>query len=307
MNALAKTNPQQGLSTVDPVSEWTALRSQADALVKSRFLPRAVDTPEKAVAIMLMGRELGIGPMQALRSVHIIEGKPTMSSELIAGLVLARLPGSTLRVSSTTNEECTVEAARAGQPATTFRFSIKDAQAAQLTGKDNWKKYPAAMLRARCLTAAARAMFPDATMGLYDPDELGAITGERGEIVSLQALPRVQPHDDPDDFVQAEGSESVFAELANRLAMIENSIAGARSYDDSLVLRELLGSKAKQSPLTKDIQTAGERNELNAEQRKELGKCWQRCARQLEKVEKEFPPPDAMASFVDADPEQDGR
>jgi len=169
----------------NPMSEWTIMREQAEVLVKSRLLPRAVDTPEKAIAIIQTGRELGIGPMQALRSIHVIDGKPTMSAELMAGLVLARLPGSTLRVASTTNDECTVEASRQGQQATTFRFSMKDAQAAGLAGKDNWKKYPAAMLRARCLAAAARAIFADATMGMLTPDELGALTDERGDVIHI--------------------------------------------------------------------------------------------------------------------------
>lgn len=183
--ALARVDHSAPLAKTDPYTEWKALREQAAELVRSGFLPRAVNTAEKAIAIIQTGRELGIGPMQALRAIHIIEGKPTMSAELIAGLVLARIPGALLHVAKTTNEECVVRAARPGQPPTEYRFTIADARAAGIAGKDNWKKYPRAMLRARALSEAARGTFPDASMGLYDPDELGAVTNEQGSVVQL--------------------------------------------------------------------------------------------------------------------------
>src|SRR6187402_202596 len=96
MTALAKVpNDSNGLARVAPVSDamadWKAMREQAASLVASGFLPRAVNTPEKAMAIIQTGKELGLGPMQSLRSIHIIEGKPTMSADLIAGLALAKL------------------------------------------------------------------------------------------------------------------------------------------------------------------------------------------------------------------------
>jgi hypothetical protein len=37
-----------------------------------------------------------------------------------------------------------------------FRFTIEDAGCAGLLAKDNWRKYPAAMLRARCISAVAQ-------------------------------------------------------------------------------------------------------------------------------------------------------
>jgi hypothetical protein len=47
-------------------------------------------------------------------------------------------------------------------------FTIEEAQAAGLAGKDNWKKYPAAMLRARCVSALSRAVYPEAVLGIYE-------------------------------------------------------------------------------------------------------------------------------------------
>lgn len=177
--------PPITIQEADPMRQWEAMLAQAQTLVRSGFLPKAINTAEKALAVMQTGKELGIGSMQSLRAIHIIDGKPTMSAELIAGLVLSRIPGAMLRVVETNEDRCLVHAARPGHEPTPFGFTIKDAERAGLLGKDNWRKYPRAMLRSRCITEAARAIFPDATMGLYDADELGAITNETGEIVAL--------------------------------------------------------------------------------------------------------------------------
>ncbi len=177
--------PPITIQEADPMRQWEVMLAQAQTLVRSGFLPKAINTAEKALAVMQTGKELGIGAMQSLRAIHIIDGKPTMSAELIGGLVLSRIPGAMLRVVETNEQRCVVHAARPGHEPTVFTFTHEDAQRAGLLGKDNWKKYERAMLRSRCITEAARAIFPDATMGLYDADELGAITNETGEIVAL--------------------------------------------------------------------------------------------------------------------------
>jgi hypothetical protein len=231
------------------------MREQAQTLVASGFLPKAINTPEKAIAVIMTGKELGLGPMQALRSIHVIEGKPTLSADLIAGLVHARVPGAVLRVAESTDKRCAVEAGRPNTQATMFTFTIEDAQKAALMGKDNWKKYPRAMLRARCLTEAARAVFPDAVMGLYDPDELGAVTTPEGDIdtsklpiagdtsVPIRAsIPVVveDVHDDPTPWFDR------IAEAAdmNELGIISESLK-ARSFSmlDREELREAWGAR----------------------------------------------------------------
>jgi hypothetical protein len=188
-----------GDAALEP-GEWQALRESAKAVVNSGFLPKAINTPEKAVTLMLAGRELGLGPMQSIRSLFVLDGKPVMSADLMAGLVHKRVPGALLRIVETTTESCVIDAARPGQEPTRFTFSSEDAKNAGLLGKDNWRKYPRAMLRARCLAEAVRAVFPDVLLGVYDPDELGAVTSESGEIVAYPeaVAPQVTPHGEPD-------------------------------------------------------------------------------------------------------------
>lgn len=170
---------------VDAIT-WQTMKEQATMLVKSGFLPKAVDTAEKAMAIAMKGRELGLPMMQSITSINVIDGKPTISAELMAALVHQRIPGAVLRCVETTNERATYEAGRPGDKILRMSFTWQDAVQAGVTNKNNWKNYPAAMLRARCCSAICRVVFPDAIMGCYTPDELGAITTEdSGEIVDI--------------------------------------------------------------------------------------------------------------------------
>lgn len=169
---LAKTRPDP-TRAFEPGSIEEAVYL-AKVLVASKLLPKSITTPEAAFAVIACGRELGLTAMQSLRTIHIIEGKPTLSADLVAALVKSR--GDIcqfFRLVDSTAEVATYETQRRGEPGPTrMSFTWQDAQRAGVTGKDNWKRYPAAMLRARCITALARAVYPDLAMGVYDPDEL---------------------------------------------------------------------------------------------------------------------------------------
>jgi hypothetical protein len=164
--------------------EWQAMKEQSRILVASNFLPRAVDSEEKALAIMLKGRELALPPMQAFAHVHIVEGKPTLSAELM--LALVQRAGHRIRILETSGDKAVVEGVRRDDPDYPCRaeFTIDEARAAGVTGKDNWKKYPAAMLRARAISALCRMQFADVLMGAsYTPEELGAHVDEEGNVI----------------------------------------------------------------------------------------------------------------------------
>lgn len=168
--ALARTSPGPLVAAGD---EWQAIREQAAALIKSGFMPRAVNTPEKAVAVMLAGRELGLPPMQSIRAISIVDGKPTLSAETMLALAYQRVPGLTVSVVSTPTGATVSGARRPNDKATTITFGQAQAQAAGLLNKDNWRKYPEAMYRARAISAWCRVVCPDAILGCYTPDEMG--------------------------------------------------------------------------------------------------------------------------------------
>ena len=171
-----------------PASQgWATLKQQASELIRSNFLPAGIKTPEQAVAIILKGRELGIPPMQALSHIHVINGKPTMSAELMLAQIMRLHPKTKISYPKRTSEMCEVKVQRDGSDASVFSFSMADAQAAGLLNNPTWKKYPRAMLHARCVSEMARSLFPDAISGVsYTPEEMGANVSEDGEVIEVQ-------------------------------------------------------------------------------------------------------------------------
>lgn len=223
--------------------EFATMKELGKMAVSSGLLPNGINTPEKAVIIMLKGRELGIPPMQAFSSIAVINGKPTMSAELMMAMIYRNVVGSTVNYLETTSEKCVIEAKRPGGKATKFSFTMEDAKRANLVGKGPWQTYPGAMLRARCISSMARAMFPDALSGVvYTPEELGADVNDEGDIVSVPIEVESQPVETakpspivpaggtefPGDYVMAFGpfgkkalKDIKPAELANYMAQVE--------------------------------------------------------------------------------------
>lgn len=146
----------------------------SEALSGSTLLPADYrGKPANVLLALEYGNALGIPPMTAIQGVHIINGKPTASAGLIGALV--RKAGHRLRVTGDA-AHAVCEIVRHDDPEFTFRskWTWDRAVAAKLTGKDTWKNFPAAMLKARAITECARDACPEALAGVnYTPEELG--------------------------------------------------------------------------------------------------------------------------------------
>lgn len=181
INALAPVN------TLPSESEWNTMASMAQQLVPTGFLPKAVDTPQKAVAIVLKGRELGIPPMYALSNITVIQGKPTANAELMLALVKRAYGRDVIWVEKSTPAVAAIGYLVHGKPKF-YEFTIDMAQKAGLMSNPTWNKYPDAMLRARAISAVCRMEFPEVIGGMYVPGELGEpvrIDEQTGEVTSV--------------------------------------------------------------------------------------------------------------------------
>ena len=71
-----------------PLSPAEVNWKTAQKIANTPFVPSAFrGKPEAVFAAILYGAELGIGPMQSLNCIHVIEGKPSMAPELMRALV----------------------------------------------------------------------------------------------------------------------------------------------------------------------------------------------------------------------------
>ena len=160
-------------------------------LVKSRMLPKAVSTPEAAVAIMIKARELGIGIMEGFTSINIIQGSPTISPQLM--IALAERSGQLEDAVWTDDGDtatCTVK--RRGRTANVATFSMKNAEDLGLAGKQNWQQQPVTMRKWRATSAAFRVTFADVLAGIYTPEEMGADVDDEGQVVALPARSKTE-------------------------------------------------------------------------------------------------------------------
>lgn len=164
--------------SLEPSSPKEAL-AMAAHLYESRLFSN-FPNPDAIFAIIVAGRSMGIDAMTALRGMHIIEGKPTLSGAMMVALVLRSGKAEYFELVKSDGKEAIYATKRVGgRREIEMGFTIQDAEAAQLLKppKDpaklsNWLKYPRTMLRWRAATELCRAVYPDVVSNIYTPDEL---------------------------------------------------------------------------------------------------------------------------------------
>ncbi len=171
--AMVKAEPNgngRGLqpSTLDEVARF------AKWVMDSRMFS-SYGTAQAVALAVIKGDELGIKAMASLDSIYIVEGKPSLSAQVIKGLCHRSPECEYFRMVSITEEAATFETLRRGEPEPTqWTYSLKDAEKAGLTNKKNWRSYPKPMMANRCMAELARFVYPDVVANLYTADELGS-------------------------------------------------------------------------------------------------------------------------------------
>lgn len=167
----------------------------AAEIAGTEFVPRDLrGKPAAVTAAILYGREIGLPPMTALTQTHVIEGKPAASAEAMRALVIAA--GHELVIVETTGAICTMRARRRGSSSwTELAWTLDMARAAGLLSakKENWQKYPRAMLQARCSAELIRLVFPDVVLGMRALEELDVEEPEETGETTVSRAPAAPP------------------------------------------------------------------------------------------------------------------
>lgn len=193
----AKTTTTQAIAPAPtPGFSYIAagLQERADYIARlapSTILPTAYrGNAANAFVAAETGAALGLEPLQALASIAVINGRATLSSDLMAAVI--RRAGHTLRIVENSPESVTATLIRADDKK--FEFTVtwdKDkAVKAGLWGQRGpWSQYPTQMLRARAITEVARQGASEALMGIiYSPEDFGATITDTGEVIEAEVI-----------------------------------------------------------------------------------------------------------------------
>lgn len=195
------TRPQDPIGRLRDWAESAEIAHRvAETLIQTNFVPEYYrpgggrdqlpgGRVGDATAAILAGLEMGLTPMNALKSFDVING--TAAPRAVTFRAVAQAQGHSIWVEESTATRAVVCGRRKGHTEISKSvWTIDRAQKLGLTGKPNWQKQPQAMLVARATAECARWVASDALLGvpytseeLFDaaPDDALQIEAESGE------------------------------------------------------------------------------------------------------------------------------
>lgn len=176
--AMTVHTPQVGAAVARGPLDFDSLLRLAKELVPTGFLPDHIKNAGQCAAIILTGRELGMEPMRALRSLQMVKGKVIESAD--SQLARFKADGGRGAFAELTDTRAVLVLRHPNGDEHTESFTIEDAKRAQLLTNPSWQKYPRAMLRSRCITAGLKSLGWEGGIGNYDPDEASAFVVSHG-------------------------------------------------------------------------------------------------------------------------------
>lgn len=211
------------VSLVGQLNDLDQAHRYAQALALSSLLPeKLVGKPANVLAVMLYGQQIGLTPMQAIQSIYVVNGRPSMSGQLwlskvreaghaayIPCTVCWQAPAAPVHKGTEQDhryepdhdeQRCSFTIVRkdSGEEHTET-FTWEQAVKAKLTGKDVWKSWPKRMLMWRAVSNCATVICPEVALGFgaEDPEvdggrerpTLGQVAAERTDRAVEQASP----------------------------------------------------------------------------------------------------------------------
>lgn len=180
VTAITKTNG--AAMTTEPASTFDAglqpgsLEAAwkfAGHIANSRLYPR-LPNRESVFAIIIRGREMGLGALTALDSIAIVEGRPAPGAHLLVARAKAHPDCEYFQYlgGDSTYAEWETKNRKNPKP-TRLKYTIEQAKRANLVkDRGNWQTRPDEMLRKTAATQLARLEYPEALLGAYAQEEL---------------------------------------------------------------------------------------------------------------------------------------
>lgn len=204
------------------------IERMAKAIATSKLF--GLSSPEQAMALMLISQAEGTHPALAARDYHIIQGKPALKAD--AMMARFQQAGGRVEWIELTDSRVAAKFSHPQGGSVEIDWDMDRARAAQIGGKDMWKKFPRQMLRARVISEGIRTVFPGVVIGVYTPEEVQDFDEPK--------MKDVTPSDKDqgsDVVVSVENNaKSVFSNAALRNKFFDNV---AKSFNEATAIAEL--------------------------------------------------------------------
>lgn len=181
-------------------------------------------SPEQAAALMLVAQADGLHPAKAATHYHIIQGKPSLTADAMlarfqqaGGKVCWEAYGDDVVCGSFTHP-------LGGTVSVTWNIAR-----ARKAGVSNsmLEKFPAAMLRARCISEAVRTVYPGVIVGLYTPEEVSTFGATPAKITYVGEAQRIEDDEVVIDEWQVPDSIVNASSLQDLVKSFQEAVAGA--------------------------------------------------------------------------------
>jgi hypothetical protein len=185
---LAVVDPSIGGAISQVQYEFEEVKQMAEAVSKSGLF--GGKTAPQILTLMLLAQAEGLPPIKAMMMYHIIENQPSMRADTMQAKF--QQAGGHVRWLESTATVCRAEFTHPVCHPEPFpvNFTLDEFVKSGVTSgrdgtKKNWRATPAAMLRARAISAGIRAVLPGVIMGIYTEDEIE--TAETPNVIETTA------------------------------------------------------------------------------------------------------------------------
>jgi len=190
MNALVHT-PRAPLEPGTLTEAITFARE----LAKSSMIPRDFQgKAENILVAMQWGREIGLGTLQALQNIAVINGRPAVWGDAMLALVkaspLCEYVEETVEGDGDASKAICRTKRKGARKEEMRSFDVADARKAGLWDKVGpWKQYPKRMLQMRARGFLLRDVYPDVLRGVISAEEARDMPTEAFSGTTIDAQP----------------------------------------------------------------------------------------------------------------------
>jgi hypothetical protein len=154
---------------------------------QSKLIPASLRQTGDIFVTIMAGRDFGWSPMQSMRGIYVVEGKPSLSADAMVAIVKKSGLCKYFRLVKSDDKEAVYETHREGDPEPVkMGFTAGEAELAGLLGKKGpWATYRKRMLRNRAKSILCKEVYEDIFFGVYEE-------GEAQEVETIRAAEKPQ-------------------------------------------------------------------------------------------------------------------